>query len=334
MNLPFATLPSRLNTSPDTPASPGNSGSCNLIFVYKNRANYPNTFRKIAGYIRELDPGIRTFIIKDKHQWCLLPRLMLHPTLIFCPVDIRTFKPWRGQIFCGRKLTKSEEYTALEKSGFPVPRWQLLETGVKPDLSTYGPYVVTKPNRGIQGAFVRIRRRGRVRGENVTLLGASEPSPLLVQDFIYTGLWPISYRVTSLFGKTLFSLKHEGSHKHLALNGPDDFIQPDGKGNRVIVATGRNCTIQLNSDEEIIRFGESVHAAFPDIPLLGVDVLREAGTGKLYVSEVNAIGVVWGFADTGKARMELEFGFDMEKQFDGLHLAARILAEKTRQLAS
>ena len=47
---------------------------------------------------------------------------------------------------------------------------------------------------------------------------------------------------------------------------------------------------------EIIRFGERAARAFPDLPMLGVDILKEAGTGRLFVTEVNALGHNWNFS--------------------------------------
>jgi hypothetical protein len=297
---------------------------------------YPDTaaFTKIATYLREIDPAIRTFVIHRRRDWAWLPYIMLRPTLVFSPGLLERFRFWRGRIFCGRGFAKSEEYAVLEKAGIPVPRWERPEPGVKPDLAAYGPYVVTKPDHGNRGAMVRIRRAGRVTGETITLDRHSKPTEVLVQEFIHTGAWPVSYRVTILFGNTLFSLKFEGSHERAAVNSADDFGRNSNDQRGVnIAASGRGCTISLNYDEEIIRFGEAVHAAFPDIPLLGVDVLREAATGKLYVCEANPGGMVWHFSTGMGRRMQREFDFNFEEQFDGLRLAARILAQKTREFA-
>jgi hypothetical protein len=82
-------------------------------------------------------------------------------------------------------------------------------------------------------------------------------------------------------------------------------------------------------DEEILRFAESAHAAFPEIPLLGFDIVRDAVSEKLFVLEANAIGYVWYF-DRENSEM---FGFSHETQFDVLRKAAYILAEKTQQEA-
>ena len=86
-------------------------------------------------------------------------------------------------------------------------------------------------------------------------------------------------------------------------------------------------------DAEIIAFGEAAHRAFPDVPLLGVDIVRRATDGKLFVLEVNASGWVWHFASPLGLRAQREFGFRFEDQFDGIRKAARVLANVARRQA-
>jgi hypothetical protein len=63
---------------------------------------------------------------------------------------------------------------------------------------------------------------------------------------------------------------------------------------------------------------------------LGVDVLKQASTGRLFVTEVNALGHNWNFS-----RQFFEtFGVDVAAQFDGLRKAAYVLAEQTQKLAN
>jgi hypothetical protein len=98
---------------------------------------------------------------------------------------------------------------------------------------------------------------------------------------------------------------------------------------RSIVANSLNSKVELNYEEDIIRFGEGAHSAFPETPLLGFDIVREVPSGKLFVLEANAIGYVWSFY-TGQ---EATYGFSAEGQFDGIRKAAYILAEKTQECA-
>jgi hypothetical protein len=83
-------------------------------------------------------------------------------------------------------------------------------------------------------------------------------------------------------------------------------------------------------DVEIIRFGERAARAFPDLPMLGVDVLKEVSTGRLFVTEVNALGNNWNFS----REFRDNFGIDVAEQFDGLRKAAYVLAEQTQTRAN
>ena len=99
------------------------------------------------------------------------------------------------------------------------------------------------------------------------------------------------YRVNTLFGKVLYSKKYEVPEDRPAWSGPED---KEFSG-RSIVASSPDSKVGANYDEEIIRFGEWAHSAFPEIPLLGFDIVREVPSGKLFVLEANAIGYVWSF---------------------------------------
>jgi len=327
---------------------------CNLVLIADERVNHAPDFHKIAEFMREIDPKIKTVVTSKKARdlFKVLP-LVTHPTLGFSPVSLKKFYLPRGRVFAGQKLTKSQEYEYLEAAGFPVPKWKLIDEDEVPDLSDFSPYVVTKPDNGMRGANVKIKRKTRIRpkansekseqdkAKPVTPEGrktnvgysVSNDSKMLAQEFVYTGLWPVSYRVTTLFGQVIHSFKTEASHERNELPGPDAFGKLPGDKGVSIVASGQGCKMTLNYDEEIIRLGEAVHAAFPDIPLLGVDIVREVPSGKLYILEVNANGYVWHFSSPMGLKFQSDFGFSLESQFNGLRKAAHILAEKAQEAA-
>lgn len=146
--------------------------------------------------------------------------------------------------------------------------------------------------------------------ETVTTLVAGVSASLILQQFVYTGPRPVSYRVCTLFGKALHSKKYESSDDRLNLAGPAALQNDFGRGGVSIVASARGSRVEPNYDEEIIRFAEAAHAAFPEIPLLGFDIVRETPSGKLFVLEANALGYVWYF----HAQQTADFGFSAEEQ--------------------
>jgi acyl carrier protein len=308
---------------PQAPSKLFGRRECNLVIVINERFER-NGFEKLADCVRELDPSIHAVVTRDRAPMDVaVPR---NPTLILSPALIRHMPNVNGRLFCGYPLSKSEEYAALEKAGLPVPKWALLTEDHFPDLSEFDDFIVKKPDHGGRGAEVKIVRKHRVRWKPVVTRSAGESSSFILQRFIYTGARPVCYRVGTLFGKVLYSMRYEIPENRPAWSGPDD---REFSG-RSIVASSPDSKVAANYDEEIIRLGERAHSAFPEIPLLGFDIVREVPSGRLFVLEANAIGYVWSFY-TGQ---EALYGFSMEKQFDGIRKAAYILAEKTQECAS
>jgi len=312
---------------PKNPSPLFGARRCNL-FLFLGDDGDRDSFERLACFVEEFDPAIHTVIVEDKPGWSV--ELPSRPTLFFSPALIRNRPCIPGRIVCGYPLSKSEEYSILGGAGIPVPRWVTLREDELPNLDGFGDYVVRKPDYGAKGAEVRIVKRERVRWKRV-VTSAAGPSPtLLVQEFIYTGLWPVSYRVNTLFGRVLYCMRITGNASRPALRGPNDF-DSRGSGNSVsIVSNVRDSMAEHCDDVEIICFGECAARAFPDLPMLGVDVLKEVSTGRLFVTEVNALGNNWNFS----REFRENFGIDIAEQFDGLRKAAYLLAEQTQRLAN
>jgi hypothetical protein len=289
-------------------------------------------FARIVSLVRESAPDVRPTVLRDDPASCLRLDLWLRPTLVVAPRPPLFFRTPRGAVCRGRHLTKSAECAALGAAGVPVPRWTLLTPDREPDLSGFGPYVVTKPDFGSRGAGVRIQRRGRVRWKPPESIDGRHPG-ILVQEFVYTGRWPVAHRVTTLFGRTLFAVRTEADRSRRPLLGRDAFRGGPEVGGVSIVSSHRGCTYSLGDDPEVIALAERAHDAFPDIPVLGVDVLRDADTGRLSVIETNPGGYTWHFSSKPGRRIQQQFGLDLEAQFDGIRKAAGVLAEETRRRA-
>ena len=106
---------------------------------------------------------------------------------------------------------------------------------------------------------------------------------------------------------------------------------------------------KLVQEPDIIALAEQVGAAFPSIPLLAIDILREAGTGKLFVLECNPGGNTWHFSSRIGEKLRLGFGNAAVNgperahkiarrmfmdQYGAFDIVARTLVEKTQRLAS
>jgi hypothetical protein len=102
-------------------------------------------------------------------------------------------------------------------------------------------------------------------------------------------------------------------------------------------------------DLDVLALAPRVGAAFLTIPLLGIDVIREERTGKLFILEVNPGGNVWHFSSRALAEIRQELGGAslvgarkgellgrqmMIDQFDAFSRAAEVLVHKARELAA
>ncbi len=70
--------------------------------------------------------------------------------------------------------------------------------------------------------------------------------------------------------------------------------------------------------------------AFPNIPLQGIDILEESGTGRLYVIEINAGGNTWHFFSSRSALGRIGITRkDRVAQFGAWKVATEALIETT-----
>jgi glutathione synthase/RimK-type ligase-like ATP-grasp enzyme len=322
-----------VHDSANLPDERGNILKFNLVLI-KHCDIAWNDLKAIKEHVRKLDPGIRVVLHKDRRKLHNMIRFSLRPTLAVSFVPVKRFRLFRGTILNGQMLRKSEEYLSLEKAGLPVPRWGLVVPDAQPDLSGFSEHVVVKPDGGAKGAEVKIMRRGRVRYRPWSTSFGAQSEALIAQEFIYPGVRPVSYRVETLFGRALWCLKLERSvdTPELPAPSPDGMIR--GWSGQTITSGSMGSTrYSVSRDPEIIALGERAHAAFPDIPLLGVDIVRDLRDGSLWVLEVNAMGWHWYHSSRVSGPMLKEFDIDLDKEFDIFRKAAQVLVRETRARA-
>jgi hypothetical protein len=291
---------------------------------------------QIARYVEAIDPRVNAVVLGNEIGHRLLhSHLWLRPTLSIAMkrIGARTLLP--GRILTSKSLMKSGEYIRLADAGFPVPRWASITPDTVLDPDDWGPYVVEKPNFGALGAYVRIKRTGRVKYKHPDQLESTHygrRGGLLVQEFIYTGKWPQSFRVTTLLGKVILCYHQVTVGRGNPLSGRWNHGKDGGPS---IVSNTKEMKVTPVRDDDVIALSEKAHrAAFPDIPLLGFDVIRDADSGKLYILECHAHGPTWPFSsDTAQGIQEAN-RVDFVSQFDAFKTCAAILAEATPRLAA
>lgn len=302
-----------------------------LNLITSPHVNTPEDFAELAGWVREASPETAVYVLPDEAGADVAAGAPDVPTLTVSPAPVRRLRPRRGPLLQGQLVAKSEEYRALEAVGVPVPRWVRLLPGQRPSLEGFGPYVVTKPDFGARGADVRVERRDAAKwtGPRTALgLRLGGPwNPRLAQEIVYTGRWPISFRVATLLGHVLFAFKIEADHGREPL---DDRTRFDGQS---VVSSGQGCVFSLVDDADLLDLARRAHTALPNVPLLGIDLLRDAQTGQLFVVELNSLGATWHFSSPSGLQLQQQFGFDLDAQFNGRRRAAVVLAEACAERA-
>lgn len=134
---------------------------------------------------------------------------------------------------------------------------------------------------------------------------------------------PTTHGVLVLFGTPLRSCWSEAWPPVEAIAKPGGLLAAN--------AGAKERLRELIDDPEILALAARSAAAVADAPALGVDILKETGTGRLVVLELNSAGTVWHLSsETGKRRYTDDFRQGLYAQFGALDIAANRLIEKTR----
>jgi hypothetical protein len=307
----------------------------NLVLVHTPHLQARTDFEAIKAILGARAPDIEVFVVaNDAPNSVSRRRAADRPTLVFSPVALRAFRPARGRVYAGKSHPKSEEYKRLAAAGIRVPECVVLQPHTRLDPATWGPFTILKPNVGAQGGGVRVQRTSGVRWVDPFSWPPGDPRygrQMLAQRFVDTGACSTSYRVLTVLGARVYCIASRSVEPRpfrLDPAGTDVLDHPvaSNSGERVIT---------LEYDEDIIRAGTAVArtGAFPDIPVLGVDVIREEGTGALYVLEANPGGQTWSLSsDYGRA-LFAKHDLDVYAQFGALDVIADAMIEATRREA-
>jgi len=290
----------------------------------------------LAERVRRRAPDIDVMVAgrHRREHWKLLPHAF-RPAVTVGFGWLRKRRFLVGEILHCPRTPKHVDLERLRSAGLPVPDWVVVTPGTALDPAVWGPYVVVKPTVGRSGQEVRIRRTERVRYAPSESFPSEHPiwkGPLMAQRFIYTGRWPVSYRVCTFFGRALYCCRAEQSHAKRPLESRFDF--PRAGGGVQIIAPSKSSTYTLVDDEEVISLAERAHRrAFPDYPYLGLDVLRDADSGEVSVIEANSGGAVLHLSSKAGTGVQQTHGIDFYRQFGALDRAAERLIEVTRRRA-
>ena len=305
----------------------------NLIIVHSPRLQARSDFEAVAAAMAERAPDIAVFIVENRTRASLTRKKAAdRPTLIFSPVPIRDFVPLRGKVVSGRFHPKIDEVRRLAAAGIRIPETVLVEPETRLDPETWGPFTVLKPVIGQAGYGVRLVRTRDVTWVDPQSWPADDPrhgQEILAQRFIDTGVQAQSFRVMTVFGRPVYC-------SCSTLLTPRAPLDPDGPNplDRPIAANSDGARrVEQCYDEVVIDFARDAYRAFPDIPVLGVDMVREAATGTIYLLEVNPSGYTWHISSDYSDNLRREHHIDYRTQFGAIDIIADALIDATRREA-
>lgn len=308
----------------------------NLILGFRPGFQARGDLEIIARHVREIDPTIATFIVPTTSRNSISRKAAATlPTLVVSNAVMPAFVPLRGHVYQGVIIPKIEEVRRLERAGVSVPKTELLTPELKLDPAEWGEFVVVKPSdraTSSHGAGVSLVRTGRLRYRAPDEYPAGHPGklgPMLVQQFIDTGENITNCRVLTFFGEPLYSLVDRAIDRRPPLSASDEQLE----ATVIASQTVKRHESYFVQEERILALARAASAVAPEAPLKGIDILQEAGTGKLYVIELNMGGNTWHFSSDQQARERAQNGREFELrrqlQFDAFRTAARVLAAKT-----
>jgi hypothetical protein len=323
-----------------------------LILIHRG-PEHQEDFLEIAERVRAIDGGISVYPVCYTMQANIPESVWQHPTLTVALT--RKFKVpiRRGPVFRNHAIEKLEQQALFRKNGIPTPPALPFSFGMKLDPILFGDFVLLKPmDLKITSTGDGIQLFRRTRAEKLTINGfpsdhhiRKDSKGYLVQSFVDTGERISAFRVTTLFSVPILSLSKKSNVDRPPLGSGDQILE----GTPIASDAIKDKMRFMHADDDMVELAMKVYGLLPDVPLLGMDALREASTGRLFGLECNAGGNTRHFSSKSGEKLRGWFGghprVPLEKaarkgrqmyisQYGVFHRVAEVLVEKVRSFAS
>jgi hypothetical protein len=311
-----------------------------LILVNRPGWQRVGDFEEIKARIAAKAEDIEVFIATTESRHPVLrKKAAKRPTLVMSPSPLGEFRPERGKVLSGRTIDKAEQLRRLRELGIPVPLSEILTPDTKLDPAVWGPAVLLKPSgydwtsngKGI--ALVPTEKLRYRPPEDYPPHHPGRHTPFLVQSFIDTGPCVSAYRVNTLLGAALYCMHTELLEPRAALGALGDGVESRTLATNAATKTPRRR--RMADDADVLALAKACHEAYPDVPVMGVDILRDVRDGSLHVLELNTASDTWHISSSsydvdrvGDISLEMMTG-----QFGAWDVAADVLIEATRTQA-
>ena len=322
----------------------------NLILIHRG-ADYERDFEEIAQKVNALDKGITIYQLSAGFTARLPDAAWEHPTLTVAMSSRFGLKIRRGPVLKNGYINKLEQARRARASGVATPPMMKFVPGKPLDPIMFGEFVVIKPmTLTSKGDGVQLFRRRKLQEKAIGDFPPNHPihhdkEGYLVQKFIDTGEYPAWNRVMTFFGRPVYAVHGVLTVPRPPLSAADTELE-----NAVIAIQAAARQREWQVDEDVLDLAKATSKAFPEIPFLAIDLLRDVNTRKLFFLECNPGGNTWHFSSTqpGGINLRHQLG-DIEKngpeialelgrqrmiaQFNAFDVIAEALVEKTHALA-
>jgi len=303
----------------------------NLVLVHEPYVQDRADLEAIAREVHLQAPDIEVFVASnDTRSSTTRKQAARRPTLVYSPTELRDFQPLRGKIYAGALIPKDVQLRRLSDAGVPVPAFAVLKDDSDFNADHFGPVVmikgtgITSHGQGMQMARTAALSGERWRGHPA--MQTAGDAPIIVQQFVDTGEYPSHYRVLTLFGEPIFGFRAVSTVPRPMLNAAPEVL---AAGPFMAKHGQRRLVIPVEAD--VLDLASRTFKAIPEVALHGVDIIRESGTGNLFVLEINPGGNTWSFSSKWAKLLQDELNMpDLSRQFDAWKTCARVLVQRTR----
>ena len=296
----------------------------------------PADFRDIALRMAMAAPDVRVQVFHPAKYSEVPYDTWKIPTLL---INLMLSQPLvlpRGAQLLSRQLSKLQQDEMFRLGGINAPKIARYEIGMSLEPEVWGEFVLMKPmplHMTSKGKSIQVFRTSRLAAMSA---GDFPPAhlvhttPMLIQTFIDSGPFPQKYRALTLCGEVLYIAEDTCGTRRPDFSAPDEKIEAG-------IYHANGASIDYGDYPDIHEFARRMAAAFPSIPLLGCDIIRDAQSGELHALEVNAGGNVWHFSSKmmaeGRARKP-EALKKVHAQYGAFDVAAKALIRATRRMAA
>lgn len=306
----------------------------NLLIIHNPKLQAMSDWTTVRGKIHARAPDIEVRIADSSSSGAVTRRWQAsRPSLVFSANDLGEYKPSRGATLLSERLAEEIQYERLTAAGVSTPRTIQLLPGMALKTDIWGDYVIVKPQATRAGSNLRLVPTEEVGRSYFAMVNHRNANRVLIKQYVHSvdeKGFPIEYRVLTMFGEVLCA----SCNRMLDKRPPLADMALDNRGIPSSDATKFKRHRTLVYDEDVLALARAAATALSNVACLGIDILRDAKTKKIYVIEANCGGHIWNFSSERSRSYDPAFRRSLYTQFNALDLVADLLIEKTRAEAA